>query len=288
MQDIVSLVSHFTCHFADGPSAAPDYRPIVAFPPQPVLPVRALMPNIPTVSNLVEFPVETSFTNNASYQVNEGDTKGQSDATYNLRQAPVCTIAHWLAASRQLLDDSDAFRAYVNARLIFKLEQVIEQEILFGTGAAGHLQGLYPQATAATETQTGLTDSVGASIGQLAALGIQPDAVVVNPVDWWSARLTKASTAGLYLLGDPLQAQRPTLWGLNLALSVSMPIGSYLLGAFAQGAAVYDRQQNILEVSREHASFFTSNMVAILVESRLAVTVFVPTAFVRGSIGPGS
>jgi len=46
-------------------SAAPDYRPVVAFPPQQALPVRSLMPNIPTSSALVEFLVETSFTNNA-------------------------------------------------------------------------------------------------------------------------------------------------------------------------------------------------------------------------------
>ena len=98
----------------------------------------------------------------------------------------------------------------------------------------------------------------------------------------------KNNVNGVYLYGDPLQAQRPTLWGLNLALSVSMPQGSYLVGNFSQGCALYDRMQNVLEVSREHASFFVQNMVAILVESRLAVCVFVPTAFVRGSIGPGS
>jgi HK97 family phage major capsid protein len=233
---------------------------------------------------LVEFPVETSFTNNAGYQIPEGTDKPQSDAAYSLTQQPICTIAHWLAASRQLLDDSVAFSAYVNARMVFKLEQVIEQEILFGSGASGHLRGIWTSASPATESASNLTDSVGGSIAQLAALGIQPDAVIVNPVDWWTARMTKASTAGTYLLGDPLQAQRPTLWGLNLALSVSMPVGSYLVGNFAQGAAIYDRQQNILEVSREHASFFTQNMVAILVESRLAVCVFQPTAFIRGNV----
>jgi len=105
-------------------SAAPDYRPVVAFPPQPALPVRALMPNIPTTSNLVEFPLETAFTNAANYQLTEGTDKPQSDATYSLTQQPICTIAHWLAASRQLLDDSTAFAAYVNARMVFKLEQV--------------------------------------------------------------------------------------------------------------------------------------------------------------------
>src|SRR4029077_7406251 len=110
---------------------------------------------------------------------------------------------------------------------------------------------------------------------------------VVNPVDWWAARLAK-TTVGDFVLGSPLIGLQPTLWGLRVALAVTMPVGSYLVGNFVNGAAIYDRQQNILEVSREHASFFTQNMVAILVETRMAVCVFVPTAFVRGSVGPGS
>src|SRR5262249_47805270 len=64
-------------------SSPPDYIPRVAFPPQQPLPVRALMPNLTTTSNLIEFPVETSFTSNAGYQINEGDAKGQSDAAYS-------------------------------------------------------------------------------------------------------------------------------------------------------------------------------------------------------------
>src|SRR4029077_17317295 len=123
-------------------SAAPDYYPQVAHPPQQPLPVRSLMPNIPTSSNLIECPVENSFVNNAGYQVAEGDVKGQSDATYSLTQLPICTVAHWIPASRQLLDDSAAFSSYINSRLVFMLEKFVEQEILFGSGAAGHLKGI--------------------------------------------------------------------------------------------------------------------------------------------------
>jgi hypothetical protein len=46
--------------------------------------------------------------------------------------------------------------------------------------------------------------------------------------------------------------------------------------------------QNTLEISREDQDFFIRNMMAILVETRLAVVVFTPQSFVRGSIGPGS
>ena len=268
-------------------SAAPDFRPVMAFPPQPQLPVRALMPNLVTSSNLVEFPVEVSFVNNAGYQTTEGTDKPQSDATYTLQQQPICVLAHWIPASRQLLDDSDAFRNYIDNRLVFMLEKIVEQEILFGSGATAHLRGLWTAATPATETQTGLIESVGASISQLAALGIQPDACVISPQDWWSARLAK-TTVGDFVLGSPLVGLQPSLWGLRVAVSVSMPQGSYLVGNFQNGAAIYDRQQNVLEISREHDRYFVQNMAAILVETRLALAVFSPISFVRGSVGPGS
>ena len=268
-------------------STAPDFRPIVAFPPQPQLPIRSLMPNIVTSSNLIEYPVETSFTNNAGYQTVEGGDKPQSDATYTLQQQPICVLAHWIPCSRQLLDDSDAFRNYIDNRLVFMLEKIVEQEILFGSGATAHLRGLWTAATPATETATGLIESVGASISQLAALGIQPDAVVVSPQDWWGARLAK-TTIGDFVLGSPLVGLQPTLWGLRVAIAVSMPQGSYLVGNFQSGAAIYDRQQNVLEISREHDRFFTQNMAAILVETRLALAVFSPISFVRGSVGAGS
>ena len=190
--------------------------------------------------------------------------------------------------SRQLLDDSTAFSNYVNARMIFMLEKVVEQEILFGSGLTGHLKGIATVASVATETATGLVDSVGGSISQLAAIGVQPDAVICNPQDWWVARMSKASTSGNYLIGDPLQAQRPTIFGLTVALAPSMPVGRYLVGNFGQGAAIYDRQQNIVEVSREHSDYFVRNMAAILVETRLAVAVFSPASFIYGSVGSGS
>jgi HK97 family phage major capsid protein len=81
---------------------------------------------------------------------------------------------------------------------------------------------------------------------------------------------------------------RPSLWGLNIAVAASMPSGIFLCGQFATGAAIYDREANVLEVSREHADFFTKNLLAILCETRLTVAVYQPTAFIYGSTSGGA
>ena len=45
---------------------------------------------------------------------------------------------------------------------------------------------------------------------------------------------------------------------------------------------LWDREDANVEISREHADFFTRNLAAILCEERLAVTVRRPEAFVYG------
>src|SRR5215467_6301558 len=99
--------------------------------PQPRLTVRALMPSIPTASALVEFPREDSHTGGPGYQQPEGSDKSQTDFAYSLQQAAVATLAHWLAASKQLVDDSAAFSGYVNGRMLYLLESKVEHELLY-------------------------------------------------------------------------------------------------------------------------------------------------------------
>jgi HK97 family phage major capsid protein len=62
-----------------------------------------------------------------------------------------------------------------------------------------------------------------------------------------------------------------------------MPAGKFLVGVRNE-AAVYDRQQASIEVSREHASFFVQNMVAILCEERLALACYHGSAFIYGTL----
>jgi hypothetical protein len=123
----------------------------------------------------------------AGYQTPEGSTKPESSFTYSLQTQPVVTLAHWLGASRQLLDDSQAFSQYVNGRMLYLLQLKEETELLFGDSSTGHLKGLCPTATAFAGSG-GLIDAVGQAISALAAVDREADSVVVNVSDWWSAR----------------------------------------------------------------------------------------------------
>ena len=92
-----------------------------------------------------------------------------------------------------------------------------------------------------------------------------------------------AGTDDRYIVGDPRNRMGATLWGLPVVATNSIAAGTFLTGAFDMGATIWDRWDMAVEVSREHDDFFTKNMVAILCEERLAMTVNRTEAFVAGS-----
>jgi HK97 family phage major capsid protein len=277
-------------------SSQPERVPGVVVGAQRRLTVRDLLPTVPTGASSVEFAKENVVTNAADYQVAQGDAKPESAITYTLVTAPVATLAHFLPASRQLLEDSAAFSSYINNRLTYLLHLKEESELLFGTGASGHLSGLVTQASTMSTTNINIaTDSyidvVGEAIQQLGDSDFEADAVVLNARDWWAIRKLKTSGSGAdgrYIVGDPLQDLTPTLWGLPVVPTNSMTQGQFLVGAFRAGAAIYDRQAATVEVSREHSDYFVRNLAALLCEERLALVVYRASAFLFGGFPYGS
>ncbi|MGN7485361.1 phage major capsid protein, partial [Priestia megaterium] len=55
--------------------------------------------------------------------------------------------------------------------------------------------------------------------------------------------------------------------------------GEALIGSFNMGAMLWDREDANIRVG-EPQDYFTRNMVAILAEERMALTIFRPEAFV--------
>jgi HK97 family phage major capsid protein len=272
---------------------APEFRPGVVGPGQQRITLRDLMPNIPTQSNLIEFTRENSHSDATAIQAVEGDPKGESALGFELAYVPVRTIASWIPCSVQILNDAPALQNYVNGRLMYFNALKIENEILNGSGVGTEISGLRTQATAFDTTRVNpatdtFIDVLGIALSQAAESLFDPDAVVLNPKDWSRIQRIKTATTNEYIFADPHSGGGKVLWGVTVVPSWSIPESQFLVGSFAMGAAVWDRQQASVEVSREHADFFVRNLAAILCESRLAVTVYRPDAFVQGGFPFGS
>lgn len=242
-----------------------------------------------TNSNSIEYVRETGFTN-AAAPVAEAPVspKPESDIDFTLLSAPVVTIAHWVHASRQVLQDAGMLESYINNRLRYGLELVKEAQVLNGTGSGVNMLGLVPQAAdyanpgvlVAGETAI---DRIRIAMLQVALAEYSADGIVLNPIDWAQIELSK-DLENRYLIANPQGITSPPLWGVPVVTTTAMPAGQFLTGAFKLGAQYWDREQTTVTVSTEDRDNFVRNMVTILAESRGALTVYRPEAFVVGNV----
>ena len=263
---------------------------------QPVRPlvVRDLLMPGRTNSSSIEFVKENVVTLNAGpVAENPSAPKPQSDITYLQTNTSVRTIAHFIMASKQILDDAPQLQSQIDYRLRYGLGFVEDQQLLTGDGTGQNLLGLVPQATPYA-APTGVTVQNQTKIDTLrlamlqATLALYPSTgSVLHPVDWTSIELTK-DTQNRYIFANPLGLAGPVLWGLPVAVSLAMIVGQFLTGAFRYAAQIFDREDANVLMSTEDRDNFVKNMVTILAEERLALAVYRPQALITGPLAPAA
>jgi len=275
--------------YSDGAILPSARLPGIQGPPAPRLRVRDLVPRYRVEQGQVEFLRELSFSNAASPAA-ETSSKAESDLALAAAVVQAVTIAHWIAASRQALEDLSVLRSYVDLRLTQGLLDAEDSELLIGSGTGGHINGLVTQAeTYSGGYQSGDTyiDKINRVIADLESNGFDPDAVILHPSDWRAMVSIKTNTGGAntgeYVLASPTTGAPASLWGCKVALTRAMPAGQFLVGQFAGSATVFEKLPLQIELSTEHGDFFIRNMVAVRAEERIALAVFRPAAFRYGS-----
>jgi HK97 family phage major capsid protein len=263
----------------------PDRKPGIRGPGLNRVWVRDVIPSGPTTSNMVEYVREKDeLTQQNPDYVQEGALKPQSDFQFGLVQAPVVTIAHWVLASRQVLDDESQLQTYLNTRMVYGLRRKEDNEILKGDGAAGHLTGIVTVAVpyVPTDATHNGPDNIRLAMASIELSYYTSSVLMLNPQDWASMQLLK-SQQGEYLFGSPFAPVAPRLWDLDIVSTQSIPLGQFLVGDGME-AMIWDRQQVSVEVSREDSDNFRRNMVTILVEERLTTSVYAQAAWRYGPL----
>ncbi|WP_082171723.1 phage major capsid protein [Methylobacterium indicum] len=248
--------------------------------------IRDLIAPGQTTSNAIEFPVQTTRTNNAA-PVPEGALKPTSDYRWDMKNFPVRTIAHLVKASRQILDDAPALQSLIDAEMRYGLEFAEEAQFLYGDGTGANLLGIVPQASAYNAAFT-LTAPTAIDVIRLAmlqsVLALLPvTGTVLHPTDWAKIETLKDGM-GRYLVGDPQGQIAPRLWGLPVVPSMAMNVGTFLTGSFRNAAQIFDRMNIEVLISTENNDDFEKNMVTIRAEERLALVVKRPQAFITGAL----
>jgi HK97 family phage major capsid protein len=263
----------------------------IIVPAQQRLVIRDIIPQAVTSSNLIEYASEATFTSNARPQGDvspggiEGELKAESAMTFTLANTPVVTLAHWIPASRQVLSDAQFLQGHISTRLMYGLKLKEEADIITGTGAAGTINGLNNQATAfrgGVTNQTAL-DTLLKAMLQVSLSFYETSAFVLHPTDWTNIILLK-DTTGRYLFADPQNMVEARVWAKPVVPTPSMTLGKFLCGAFNLAAQIWDREDATVRISENVNDHFIRNMVAILAEERLALTVYRPAAIVYGDV----
>lgn len=253
----------------------------------PVRPLSLLdvMPSIPVSTGTFEYMQLNGYSNAAAVQAKEGDAKALATVPTAVITAYVATIAHYVKASQQVLDDAPALSLQLDNLLSYGCMAKLENQLINGAGTTGKVKGLLTGATEFVATADDAQDRIGEAVTELLANGWVPSVIVMNPVDWGAIQRARGATNDTYLLGSPRDPAPPSLWSVPVVLSASLLTGTALVLDASQ-TALLDRQQVVIATSREDGSNFTTNMVSILAELRAGLAVFSPGAVLSVSLVP--
>jgi HK97 family phage major capsid protein len=202
----------------------------------------------------------------------------------------VKTIATWMSASKQALDDVAGLEQFLRIGLMWANERAVEDELVAGDGTGEHLSGLTLSSDAfdgsilSPGAGYNLADNLAAAGVQLAESGGVASFFIVSPRDWFRLETLKEANRN-YIIGSPAQAFREALRNKQVIPTPAMQSGKFL-AVDATWAVIRQRQLATMDIPTEHSTFFAKNLVAIRCEERLCL-VCAPGVAVYGALASG-
>lgn len=257
---------------------APQRAPGIVGVPTPALTLLDVLPIQPVEGNSYDYVHLDDFLSGADYQRTEGEEKSEGDLPTTLERAEIATIAAWIPASKQVLDDNSQLEGQISLLMSTGVRQKLERELIGGAGGPGEIEGLISQVLPMVSALPHAADRVGEAVTSLKAGGWNPNVVIMNPGDWFTIASERAETGnGQYVLGSPRDPSPPSLWGVPVVVTVAMPAGKALV-LDTTTLALLDRQEVTVEASRHDGNNFRRNLVTILAELRAGLAVYAPSA----------
>ncbi|TCG06280.1 hypothetical protein BZM27_27590 [Paraburkholderia steynii] len=235
--------------------------------------VMSAFTTVPFGASAAVYPQVNSVTS-AAAEAPENTTKAETAIDAELITASVPTIAHFVRASLQVLDDSQSLAMFIDSVLrigvLQKADMIMAAQLL----ALG-------QAVAAP-AGSNLLDAAAYAAAAMSDAGRQATNAIFNTNDYLGLMCTKGTT-GEYIFDGPLTDRLP----LTFTYSGAVTAGSVLVVDGGAGV-VLERQQPTVEVSRFNGNDFTTNMVTVLGEARLLLALYDVAGVAVGSVTPPS
>lgn len=277
-----------------GPYVLPNFLPgITDLRFQPLV-VADLFSQGSTDAPVISYVKETSFTNNAA-GVGEAQATAYSDDAIARVVEQVGKLSHALKVTDEMLQDAPAYTSFLNGRLTLGLQLKEQSALLNGSGYPG-IPGLLGRsgfqtavAVGATPTASAIMEGIFQQMTNIRANSfIEPDAIVINPVDWQTIRLGKDGNSQYYAggpftgaYGNPGNGAGDynTLWGLKVVVTPAIASGTVVVGGFKECAQIFRRQGITVEMTNSNVDDFEKGLVTVRAEERLALAVYRPGGF---------
>lgn len=245
-----------------------------------------------TSSNNIEYTRETAFTNDAA-ATSEGGSKPESDLTFELVNDPVRTIAHWIKASKQILDDAPMLQSYIDRRMEHGIRHKLQTQVISGDGTAPNISGLSDTGrhTAFTpETGEIALDTLNRAKYAVIGADYMPNFIFLNPADFGAIeRLKEGSSSNKYLASDGAAlsyingGMTPLIWGLPVVTSNDITSGKFFMGD-SNAFQLFMRQGATVEMFEQDDTNVQKNLLTIRAELRAALAVYVTAAVRYGDL----
>lgn len=267
-------------------------QPIAPIPRQARLAMRDLIPSQPTTLPQVPYVRELTPTDGetGATAVAEGALKPDASPNFDPDTAKPTVIAVSMSPSKQLWEDGPLVVAYINQRLPYLVRFREDAQFSNGPGGWPNIQGLRNRT--GVQSQSAVSGESAQTIGLAIAKVENADGVatgvVMNPTDAWAMFIKRAAAgAGTFDAGNPFSIRSVdalTVWGLPTVRTRAYPAGEALVGDYAHGAMILDREGVNVQVFPQHSDYALRNQVLVLCEERTDIAVWRPDLFVKATL----
>lgn len=258
------------------------WAPTVA-PAHEMVHARNVIPVSPTSKDNIKY-IQFTAKEGAIAPTAQGATKPAIDWTLTVKNAVVKKIAGNVTVTTEFIDDIEGSSSFLASELPKAYYDVEDFQIFKGDGTGENQLGLFSVATAMTYTGTvtiasNRWDKLARGISQARMTKRGITAAFLSPVDFMELLINKTA-AGQYTY--------PAIYGDAPLMIAGIPIyqhtvitpGTALIGDFASGVRIFEREAPVVKYSYEHANNFTSNLVTVQIEARIALPIYYPETFI--------
>lgn len=247
---------------------------------------RNLVRTIISETDFVQYPRANTPPGEGSFgRIAEASSKPQIDRDYTMQTLTLLPMAAYAVVSRQSLRNILFLQSWLPESMMNQMEE--SEDTNFANTLVAAASGSTTTTGVPGVTTPNVADKLVIYLKNLIQAKHTPNAIAVDPNVWAGVALLRPGTAGEGYSGPPVTSVDQN--GVTRVLGrpiypVNWLTGGRILAGDWSKAAIVQSEGLRLRQSDSHASLFTTNEIAFLLERTEGLAIFRPDAFITAVI----